>query len=174
MPYARKGRQRRSKGYRRNFVAIPFFVDLALGTLVDNIVVKTPVLTFGEDLFAISYDVVCAIQGQTAGQGPLIVGMAHGDLSTTEIAEAIDAEVTDPDDIIAKERARRPVRRLGVFPGLSSEEALAQGQIQRRSLRMSIGDGHSFDVWAVNRSGGNLAGGAIMSFSGTIFGRWQR
>lgn len=174
MPTKRTGRRRPSKNYRRNFVAIPFFTDLALSTLVDNVLIDAAILTFGEDCFVISADILVSVQGLTAGEGPLVVGLAHGDLTTTEVQEAIDAEVTDPDDIIAKERARRPVRRIGILSGVTSEQFLAQGTAQRITIRISVGDGHTLNVWCVNRSGANLAGGAIVTFAGTLWARWQR
>ncbi len=167
---ARKGRS----GRRRNFIAIPFDVSLTLGTLNSGVVLSTGVLTFGEDLFIISVDAAWALDGFTATEGPLSVGWAHGDLTVAEVAEAIDASVTDPDDIIARERARRPVRKVGTFAGLSSDEVLFDGRQERRAVRFSVGDGHSLNAYVVNRSGGNLTTGSVIRLSGVIYGRWQR
>ena len=169
----RRATRRRGKN-RRGFVAIPFFTELPLSTLADNTVITASILTFSEDIFIISADVQANLNAAPGGQGPLMVGLAHGDLTIAEINEALDAEVTDPDDIIAKERARRPVRRVGVFPALSSDEVLAQGQSQRIVMRFSVGNDHALNMFCVNRSGGPLTGAAIVTFVGTLFGRWQR
>ncbi len=178
MPRVLSGRRkRRSKSRRRdpNFVAIPFADQLALGTLNADTVVKVQPLTFGEDLFVLSVDVAAALRDGVATEGPLEVGLAHGDLTVAEVEENLQAEVTDPDDIIARERSRRPVRRLGTFPGLSTHEVIHGGEPLRLPCRFSVGDGHGLSFWAANRSGSALTvGAANLRFHGTIFGLWQR
>ncbi len=101
----------------RNFVAIPYTAQLALSTLGDGTVLASGTFSanFGEDIFIVSIDGNWAIAVLTAGEVPIEVGYAHSDLSVSEIKEALEAELTDPDDIIAKEHARRPVRRAGQF-----------------------------------------------------------
>ncbi len=166
----------RRRGRRSGFVAIPFQAVLNLGTLNTDLVLAADALgnALGEDLFVISIACDTALRGLTAGEGPITIGFAHSDLSVTEIAEALVAEVSDPDDIIAKERARRPVRRHGTFSGLATEEALDNGQTKKTTMKFSIGDGHNISCWAQNRSGANLTTGGSVVFDGTIFGRWQR
>jgi len=170
---------RKSKFNRRkNFVAIPFNTQLALATLGSGDVLSISLLgaALGEDLFIISMDSYVAIRSLTAGEVPLFVGMAHGDLSVTEIQEAIDASLTDPDDIIARERARRPVRRMGVFgDGVLTHQTLQYNTDNRRTtVKFSVGDGHAINGWVGNESGGTLTTGAIVEWQGTIYGRWQR
>ncbi len=171
-------RKRRGRKRGRNFVAIPFSVGVSLLTLGNNTVVKTPALTLGEDLFLISVDMSAHTRGLTADEGePLECGFAHGDLSITEVEEALQAEVSDPDDIIAKEHARRPVRRAGQMIRHGSDTtalALAGGATQRVTAKFSVGDGHGIDFWVANRSGAGLTTGAVTNFTGTIYGRWQR
>ncbi len=158
----------------RNFVAIPFDQQLALATLNDNIVLSASTIgVLTEDLFVISVDATWSLRGHTATEGPIEVGFAHGDLTDTEIAEALDASVLDPSDIIAGERARRPVRRSGKFSGLSTEEVLANGEQIRTKCKFTIGSGKNFDLWASNRSGANLTTGTIVEVQGTIYGRWR-
>ncbi len=168
-----KNPKRRS---RKGFVAIPFQAVATLGTLNTDVVIAADALgnALGEDLFVLSVACNAAIRGLTGGEGPLTIGFAHSDLSVGEIAEALAAEVSDPDDIIAKERARRPVRRHGTFSGLSTEEALDNGQTKKTTMKFSIGDGFNISCWVQNRSGANLTTGASVVFDGTIFGRWQR
>lgn len=173
MPRQQARRRRRRD---RNFVAIPFSASLTLGALTDDNVVSGSPITFGEDIFVISCDVNVTTRDGTAGEGPIEVGVAHGDLTNAEIEEALQAELTDPDDIIARERARRPVRRAGQILGTSSVDAanlLNGGQVKRVPCRFSIGDGHTFKLWAAAR-GGNLTAGCVAEWSGTIYGRWQR
>ena len=161
----------------RNFVAIPFTTQLSLGTLGDNLVLTQGMLSavFGEDIFIISIDWLASIRGAATSQMPITIGMAHGDLATTEIAEALDAELTDPDDIIAKERARRPVRRFGTFGRSDLQDmSLNDGRVARTKIKLSIGNGFDCNLWGRNQSGATLTTGTIIEFQGTIYGRWQR
>ncbi len=170
-------KKKRTGKNRRNFVAIPFEGLITLGTLGSNTVIAEPLLgsNFGEDIFILSVDMLATIRDHTAGETPLVVGLSHSDLTVTEVAEALAAEVTDPDDIIAKERARRPVRRFGVFNSmLNGDMQLGDGKLLRVPVKFSVGDGHDLDIFIVNKSGAALTTGSICVFSGTIFGRWQR
>ena len=175
MPQARRGGPRPSRRKnRKDFVAIPFTDNLILSTLANSTVFNKALLTFGEDIFLLSVDATWVLREGTAGEGPITFGFAHGDLTVTEVKEALEAELTDPDDIIQKEKARRPVRRSGTFHGLSTEEAAFQGDIKRSTVKFSVGDGHSLNAWAMNRSGAALTGGQIVAVDGVIYGRWQR
>ena len=168
-----KGRTRKRT---RGFVAIPYILKLTLGALVDLGMVKIAATNnpFGEDIYVISVDVLASMTDHTAAEGPVNIGLAHNDLSTTEIGEALDAELTDPDDIIQKERGRRPVRRVGVFPGSAAQETLNNGNLTRIKVKFSIGNDHSLAFYARNISGGTFTTGTLVFISGTIFGRWQR
>ncbi len=169
-------KRRRRSTRRKGFVAIPFTAQMSLATLADAIVIAQNLLsaTFGEDIFIISIDWIASIRNLTGGEVPLSLGLAHSDLSVTELAEGLDAEVTDPDDIIAKERARRPVRRLGVFSGNVGDITLNDGRVTRTKVLLQVGDGHSLNVWIRNQSGSTLTTGAELEIGGTIFGRWMR
>ncbi len=129
---------------------------------------------FGEDIFVISVDSTWNIRTLTAGEVPIVVGFAHSDLTVTEIAEALQAELTDPDDIIAKERSRRPVRTVGSFGENAVDMSLNDGKMLRQKIKFSVGDGHSLDLFAFNRSGGSLTTGALIELTGVLYGRWQR
>ncbi len=129
---------------------------------------------FGEDIFVISIDGQWAMLDHTGGEGPIEVGFSHGDLSTTEIAECLVAELTDPDDIIQKERSRRPVRRAGTFHGLQAVETLNDGKPIRTQMKISIGNGHDVGIWAANRDAATLTTGTVIVCDGTLYGRWQR
>ncbi len=167
--------KRRKSRRSRGFVAIPFFTEITLSTLAQNTALAQALLTLGEDLYALSIDCLWSLKGLTPGEGPVSVGFAHGDLTVAEITETLDASVSDPDDIIAKERARRPVRRAGLFSGIAATENLNNGVPVRTKLRFSVGDGHSINAFAVNRSGAApLTTGGIVVLAGTIYGRWQR
>ncbi len=165
------GKKRNSK----NFVAIPFSLQLALSTLGNDVVIKGDTVTFGEDIYIMSVDASWSLTGHTAGELPILVGMAHGDLTVGEIVENLVAEVSDPDDIIAAERARRPVRKAGKFAvGGVTDQQLADGREIRTKVKFTVGNDHALACWAMNLSGATLTTGATVDIDGTIFGRWRR
>ncbi len=164
-------RKRRGNRRARNFVAIPFNHSVTVGALVAGTVVSETVLTFGEDLFLISTDMSVALRDSDA-EDVLGVGLSHGDLSNAEIEECLSAELTDPDDIIAKERSRRPVRAYGLVT--HDNRALEHGSMVRRKCKFSIGDGHELKVWVRSSGSNDQVSGAFVQFTGTVFGRWQR
>lgn len=162
----------------RNFVALPFSSSKLLGTLADGVAIVSPILaTLTEDLFVVSVDVYWSIGNLTPGQDPILVGIAHGDLSVTEITEALDASPTGPRDIVANERAKRPVRRAGQFanPNATAQEqvALNDGKAIRTTCKFLVSDGVPLNMYAVNRSGAALSTtDPIVTFNGTVYGKW--
>ncbi len=170
----RQAQKGRSKS-RRNFVAIPFRSAITLGTLAAGVVLTADLTAaqFAREFYAISVDSSWALNGHTANEGPITVGFAHNDLSVGEIAEALDAELTDPSDIIAKERARRPVRRVGVFAGLAQEDVLNDGMEGRTPLRFGVNDGHAVAAYARNLDASTLTTGNVVRITGTLYGKWQ-
>ncbi len=168
-----RANHRRARG--RNFQPIPFTAAVDLSTLADDTVLLTDVIpSFGEDYYCVSIDCSWATRDFTAAEGPIEVGFSHGDLSVTEVEEALDAAVTDPDDIIAREHSRRPVRRAGIFSVTLESETLNQGDPIRTPLKFSIGNGHALKFFAYNRSGGALTGTNFVVIGGTLYGRSQR
>ncbi len=152
---------------------------MSLATLADEIVLAGAIgLNFGEDIYCLSVD--CAWSWDTltpADTGPLVVGWAHGDLTVGEILEAITAELTDPDDIIARERSRRPVRTVGQLrsDGVATQVILPRsGEMSRTKLKFSIGDGHILNFWVMAHDPAGLTGGSLLRVHGVLYGRWQR
>ncbi len=172
----RPQRQRRRRGGRRGrpLKGLTVGSALALSTLADGSIILGDVMTFGEDFFITSFVSELALRNQTPGQGPVQVGWAHGDLSTGEIIEYLDANLTDPDDIVTAEHNRRPVRRIGKFPSIAADEVLVNGRPLKTRIMKTVGDGHTFTIWARNQTGAALAGGAFLEIQGTVFGRWLR
>ncbi len=168
-------KKKRSKRNRKGFVAINFETAVNLDTLANDTVLFAALMAaFGEDIFIISIDALFSVRGLTALEGPLQVGFSHGDLTVAEVSEALTAELTDPDDIIAKERARRPVRRAGQFSGLNTDDILNDGRLLRTKMRISVGDSHVINAFIKNRSGAALTTGANLGVTGILYGRWQR
>ncbi len=167
-------KKRRSR--RRGFVAIPFSTALLLSTLADNAVLDVSLLSndnLDEDIYIMSIDGYWALDSGTVGEGPLIVGYAHGDLTEAEVAEALDVSPRSPGDIVANERARRPVRRAGQFAGAAALEVLNDGKAIRTKVRFAVENGKAINLFVSNRSGGTLTDGTRIRLQGTIYARWQ-
>ncbi len=164
----------RGKRNRKGFVAIPFSADVTLGAAAsDAISVTDLVPALGEDAFCISVDTSVAARDLVAGEGPLTLALCHGDLTSAEVKEALEAEVTDPGDIIAAERARRPVRRLGTLLYTSSSPGLNNGDVQRTTLKFRLNDGSPLRMANWNRSSGPLTTGGKLRIDGTLYARWE-
>ena len=169
-------KKRRNSRRGRNFVAIPFTTSVSLATLAASTPLKATLVTFGEDIFVVSVDLHAYAKDLAAGEGdPLECGLMHGDLTSSEIEECLQAELSDPDDIIAKEHARRPVRRAGIMisgdGGAGTHRKLAGGEAKRVTCKFSVGDGHALSAWVAHRGDGLTTGSAVSLF-GTIYGRW--
>lgn len=153
---------------------LPFHSNLALISLVNNTVIKADLFgtQFAEDFWILSVTGVWTIEDNTATEGPIYVGLTHNDLTIGEVLECLDSELVDPSDIIQRERSRRPVRTVGAFPGLATHESLNHGDKVRAPVKFLINDGHMLAMYAVNRSGANLTGSAVVVLDGIITGRW--
>lgn len=160
---------------RGKFAAIPVNRELALSTLADATVIAAQTLgeSFGREIFITSSRLNWVLKGQTAGEGPVFCGLAHGDYSVTEIAEALDVSYEDPDDKIGQEQARRQVRRVGAFSGLGTDETLNDGKPIKTIIKIGVGEGHTLDFWAQNESDNALSGGAVLHVYGMLYGYWQ-
>ncbi len=156
-----------------NLTNIPIDSGITLSTLANATVLSGSLIaTLTEDLHLIHADLAWSIQGLTPGEGPIYVGIAHGDYSDAEILEALLASLTGPGNKIEQEQSRRLVRRIGGFPGILAEEVLADGQQIRTRLNFTVQSAKTVKMFAFNRSGGTLTTGAVIRVFGSVFGRW--
>ncbi len=166
-------KHRKSKGRRQSLAVINVSESLALLTLADDAVLGVDTDPFGREFYAISADLYWGVRNHTAGEGPIIVGIAHNDYTDVEVAENLNLTgMEDPGDQIAKEQGRRLVRRAGQFAGQTTDEVLNDGKPMRVRIGFVITDGFSLAFWAQNKNGGSLTTGAVLEISGKIYGRW--
>ncbi len=161
---ARKGRS--MKNYRK----LPYVVSSSLGTLASSVVIGASVGgTIHGRTKVTSCEATYGVFGLTAGEGPLIVGVAHGDYSATEIKECLEALASwDPVDRVAGEQADRLVRQIGQFDGESTDEVLNDGKPIKTKLNWTLEEGATFQLFIYNRSGATLTTGAQMSTNGHL------
>ncbi len=168
---ATKHGKKRSRG---RFAAVRFQSALGLGALAaSDFIAGTATPNFGNEAYLISADVTWAITGNTAGEGPIHVGLAHGDYTPAEIEEWLEATASiDPNDKIAQERNRRKCRFVGSFSG-NLEEVLSDGKPIRTPLRFKVTDGGFLVLFGYNASGAILTTGANIVLYGTLYLKWQ-
>ncbi len=169
------GLAKHGKGRRRGspLLVLPIDDTTALLTTGPDAVVKGDFTgTVDSDTWLLSADFLPAIRNHTAGEGPLVVGVAHSDYTAAEIEEALEATTSwNQKNKIEQERRRRKVRRIGQFAGDSTEEVLNDGKPIRVKLGFKIEEGETLSQWIWNRSGGSLTTGSVLIMSGNLFAR---
>lgn len=153
---------------------MPDDISFALLTLADDTVVKGTSATMLQDVHLLSVDHLITLRGLTAGEGPIVVGLANEELLVSEILEYLNAAPTSQWDVPAVERANRRVRVLGVFSGLSTDETINDGKPIRTKLNWRLPAGKELPVvWAHNRSGGTLTTGATIQVTRQFWANWK-
>ncbi len=98
-------------------VIIRQFVDpVSLGAMATGIAVTFGSLVMEEDFRILKSEVMAGIVGGDAGEAEgVLLGLANGELSTTEIPESLRAQgPVDRNDRLREERAGRQVHSIGV------------------------------------------------------------
>ncbi len=167
----------KKKGYSRRrsrLVVLKFDVQVSLGTLADNTALLTSIISsFTTAFWCSSADVYWSLDGHTAPEGPLVVGLCHGAYTAAQVVEALDASPSGPDDVIAIEQGRRMVRRSGQFAGVVDPEVLNDGKAIRTKCRWTTGIAEDFELFVVNRHGATLTTGSQIHARGQLYGNWK-
>ncbi len=140
--------------------------NLALGTLGAQALVKLDFdETVNERTLVSSIIATYAMQDFTlaAGDGPILVGVAHSDYSAAEIEAVIESTGSwNEGDKVAQEVAKRLVRKIGIFPsvggaGASAPAVLNDGKPIRTKLNWILLQGQTLTLWAYNLGTSPLA-----------------
>ncbi len=167
-----------AKRPRRRWTAadanVPFQAENVLGTLGNQTAdIGAMVDASDNEYRAISIRATWAMNGFTAGEGPLSVGYAHGDYTATEVKEFIEAGgAMTQNDKIAAEQANRLIRLVGVFSGVGGSESLNDGKPIRTRLNWRIADGGTINQFVYNHGGAALTTGAAIVQNGALRLRW--
>jgi len=167
--------KRKGRKWNVNNRVVAVASENGLTALVDQ-TVKTVAATIvsDEEYRAISVKLRWAIRNLTPGQGPIVVGISHGDYSATEIKEWIEATgAMIRGDMIQQERNARKIRKVGIFAGELAQESLNDGKPITTKLNWHIPVGKVVTMWGYNQSGATLTTGAVVVINGTIFLRWS-
>ncbi len=161
---------------KRNYEDIEVDKTLALGTLASgqSSEVNLTSDTASENFITTRVELAWAIRDLTPGEGPLQVGVAKSDYTTTEIDAFLEnASGFTRGNLIQQEISRRQVRAIGVFPGELAHEVLNDGKEIKTRLNWRILEDSTLAAFIYNNSGASLTTGAVLEVRGRIKGFWE-
>ncbi len=94
--------------------------------------------------------------------GPITVGISHGDYTDVEIAEWMDNTASWSEaDLVQQEVAKRKIRKVGTFlgPGVggaTNRSVLADGRLIKTKLNWILTTGQTLRMWAMNEGASAL------------------
>ncbi len=154
---------------------------ITLSTLTTNTVLKqTAPLQFTDRFRLIKLEAMATAVGATAGEGPILIGIASNSLTAAEIASAISANGPLSKQAGAEHNnAEFPVWTLGLFRNLAGTLQLVEGTgmepgRMEKTIRWTFGVDSSpgYTWWAQNRSGSNMTTGMVITIESKMFGVW--
>ncbi len=145
--------------------------QLSLGALATETSAKQNFdSTVDDNTFLLSVEAVYSLEAHTGGEGPIVVGIAHGDYTAAEITEWFAATGSwDRSDKIAQERQRRKIRQVGQFEGGSVNEVLNEGRAIKTTLKFAVEDGQTLALWSISLHGSTLTTGTIVHCTGKVW-----
>ncbi len=145
--------------------------ELALSTLAKDALLSSALgQSPGEEMWLKMIRATWSVKALAAGEGPLLVGVAHEDYSNAEIEEYLEnAAQWDIGDKIAQEQSRRLIRVVGVLALNDSTFALNNGNPIDTPLRFKCQEDQSLKIWVMNKGSDPLSTGAIVHVNGNVF-----
>ncbi len=166
--------KRRSRRFRR-YLRGKINLALALGTLgSDDVIAQVVGETVKERTWISSVKSTWVLADLTLGEGPITVGIAHGDYTAAEIEEFLEnAGSWNEGDLVNQEISKRKIRIVGSFSGSEGSptgptfaESLFEGMPITTKCGWILNAGETLDVWAFNKSGGSLTTGGLVRLEG--------
>ncbi len=153
-------------------------ITITLGALADNASIKQTIpYAIEEDFRLIKVEWAGKMAGHTAGEGPIILGIADNELLVDEIAQAYNASPVDSNDNVNNERAMRPCFQLGLVSGNGTTDILSKGggpEFMEKTIRWTFSNPEGFTWFALNQSGGAFTTGTIFVLHAKYYGVWVR
>lgn len=148
--------------------------EVSLGTLAKDTVLSMGNYGIEEDFRMLRSEVFVIHRDPTAGEGPLLFGLARGDLTVTEIKETLETEPTDPQDT-KLEKSHRPVWPLGFIGqghGGTVTDPSAEFVWDKRWTFMSKSSNDGWQFWVYNMDLAALTTGSKIRYIAKHFGVW--
>ncbi len=155
---------------RYNLRRVRTTAELALSTLATDTVLDVATVGAATNPYrCMSIKATWNLIGLTPGEGPITVGYAFSDYSTTEVKECLESfESIDLGKKIEQERANRLVRIVGTFAA-SGNSALNDGKPIKTRLNWYIGISDTVRIFAYNEGTGTLTTGAALKVAGDLW-----
>lgn len=150
---ARKPRRRRRMG---RYIRGNLDIDIDLGTLATKTAILGSTDTVIDRTLVSSVVATYSLSGMTAasGDGPLEVGVAHGDYTLAEIEGFLELTTSWKEtDMLDREILSRKIRRIGVFdtPATVGESyTLNDGKALKTKLNWIVTNGQGLNFWVYN------------------------
>lgn len=144
----------------------------ALGTLTSFDVAEVGVLnaqTMTEDFRIIKIEGFAAWEAPTSEEGPIVIGLASGELTDAEIEECLEARPVDRNDRVELEKSSRPVWPLAI---LGANQSNAETAVIDKTIRWTFSNDDGWKYWAYSLDGTSLTTGSYVKGLLKIFGVW--
>ncbi len=116
-----------------------------------------------------SVDGIWTIENPATGEGPLLFGVCHADYLNSEIKECIESQNAGQADRVARERANRLVREIGVFPDQGELIQFNDGRTVKIRLNWPVTAGLTpLKMWIYNLGTGGITGSPLLHFVGKL------
>ncbi len=126
--------------------------------------------TVDDSTYLLSIQAVWSMAEHTAGEGPIVVGVAHSDYTVAEISEWFSATgAWDRGNKVAQEQNRRSIRQVGVFDGNNVSETLNDGVPVKTKLGFMLSPGDTLQQWAINQDTSILTTGTLILADGKVW-----
>jgi len=146
---------------------------LAIGALAANDAIGDNYdQTTEERSFMLSQEATWAIVNHTAGEGGIIVGVAHSDYTDAEIEEFLEvSDSWNEGNLIDQERSNRGrrIKIVGIFSGDKSDDVLNDGKPIKTSLKFTLTSAQTLKLFAYNTSAAVLTTGTILVVTGHVW-----
>ncbi len=168
---AKRGRPKRR--WNPNNAVVRITTTKVLSTLASKtILLEALTVVSGNEYRAISLKIAWSLQALTAGEGPVHVGVAHGDYTVTEVDEWMESQSSmSRGNLIEHEKASRKIRLVGTFSG-EANESLNNGRPIRTKLNWAVVGDEVINLFIYNGGAAPLTTGGVLGAVGSIFLRW--
>ncbi len=161
-----------AKHKRRSRLFVPRIKEsLSVGALAASDLISTNfTATVDRPYWLASIDVITTTHSFTAGEAPIIVGVAHNDYSAAEIEEWIEATASwSSIDKVEQEQARRKCRMICAFHGGLSADRFKDGAVVRIKCGWIQEAGTTLALWAFNEGAVTLTTGGVVEITGKAY-----
>ncbi len=141
--------------------------SITVGTLASSTGIIGAPRTLLQDFVGIAVKGCVGADARTIGDGPIIYGLMQGDMTLSELEEAIEADRLRSADITQEERSKRPYQILGALGDDHATDWHEMTKLRLPTFQEDVG----FNTWVYNISDAQSTG-SLIKFALQVFGRW--